>query len=40
MKLLPHGLDSVAEGVQLLKEGKVNGEKLVYRIEDSKCLKQ
>lgn len=37
-KIMPHGLDSVKEGVHLLKDGKVNAVKLVYRIADSKCL--
>jgi NADPH:quinone reductase-like Zn-dependent oxidoreductase len=40
VKLMPNGLDSVKEGVHLLKDGKVNAVKLVYRIADSTCLKQ
>jgi len=38
VKLMPHGLDSVKEGIHLLKAGKVNAQKLVYRISDSQCL--
>jgi NADPH2:quinone reductase len=40
VKLMPHGLDSVQEGVFMLKEKRVSGMKLVYRIEDSLCLQQ
>jgi hypothetical protein len=39
VKLMPDGLDSVNEGVHLLKDGKIHGQKVVYRIADSKCLK-
>lgn len=41
-KLLPHppkvgagGLEGVLEGMQFMKEGKVSGVKLVYRIDES-----
>ena len=36
---LPNGLDDVAEGLALLLDKKVHGEKLVYRIKDTKSLK-
>lgn len=39
VKIMPDGLDSVKDGMRLLKDGKVNAQKLVYRIADSKCLK-
>jgi len=32
---MPKGLASVEEGLNLLKDGKVSGEKLVYRIADT-----
>ena len=35
VKLMPKGLASVADGLDLLKNGKVSGEKLVYRIADT-----
>ena len=38
VKLIPGGLDGVAEGMKLLKGGKVNGVKLVYRISETKSL--
>ncbi|PMD33848.1 GroES-like protein [Hyaloscypha variabilis F] len=34
-EVMERGLDSVAEGLQLLYEGKVHGKKLVYRIADT-----
>ena len=39
VKLLPNGLASVPEGLKLLEEGKVHGEKLVYRIAETPQLK-
>ncbi|KAI0752214.1 chaperonin 10-like protein [Irpex lacteus] len=38
VRLLPDGLASVPEGIKLLEEGKVHGEKLVYRIVDTPQL--
>ncbi|PWN17920.1 GroES-like protein [Microstroma glucosiphilum] len=35
VKVIPGGLAGVKEGLQLLQEGKVSGEKLVYRIDDT-----
>ena len=35
VKLMPNGLASVGEGLRMLKEWKVHGEKLVYRIADT-----
>ncbi|THH02382.1 hypothetical protein EW145_g6757 [Phellinidium pouzarii] len=35
VKLMPNGLASVGEGLELLKGNKVHGEKLVYRIADT-----
>ena len=32
---MPKGLASVDEGLALLRENKVHGEKLVYRIADT-----
>jgi len=40
VKLMPNGLDSVKEGVHLLKDNKVNAVKLVYRISDTRSLSQ
>jgi NADPH:quinone reductase-like Zn-dependent oxidoreductase len=37
-KVMPMGLDSVQEGMQLLREGKVSAQKLVYYIKDTKSL--
>jgi len=37
---MPHGLDSVDEGLKLLEDNKVSGEKLVYRILDTPNLKK
>uniref|UniRef100_D8Q135 Enoyl reductase (ER) domain-containing protein n=1 Tax=Schizophyllum commune (strain H4-8 / FGSC 9210) TaxID=578458 RepID=D8Q135_SCHCM len=37
-KVLPGGLESVANGLQLLETGNVHGEKLVYRIADTPGL--
>ncbi|OCB90534.1 GroES-like protein [Sanghuangporus baumii] len=39
VKVLPDGLASVPKGLELLKTGKVHGEKLVYRIADTPELK-
>ncbi|KAL5522800.1 hypothetical protein ACEPAG_8818 [Sanghuangporus baumii] len=39
VKVLPNGLASVPKGLELLKTGKVHGEKLVYRIADTPGLK-
>ncbi|KAH8915744.1 GroES-like protein [Atractiella rhizophila] len=39
VRLVPGGLGGVDEGLKLLQEGKVSGEKLVYRIEDTEALK-
>ncbi|KAL5495883.1 hypothetical protein ACEPAI_1347 [Sanghuangporus weigelae] len=39
VKIMPSGLASVGEGLKLLKEGKVHGQKLVYRITDTPQLK-
>lgn len=38
VRVVPGGLNGVAAGVKLLKEGKVNGVKLVYRISETKSL--
>lgn len=38
VKVVPGGLDGVAEGMDLLKNNKVNAVKLVYRIADTKSL--
>lgn len=38
VKLMPNGLDSVEEGLALLRNNKVNGVKLVYRIADTSDL--
>ena len=32
IKLWPGGLDSVNDGLQFMREGKVSAEKIVYRI--------
>ena len=37
-EVMEKGLDSVAEGLQLLYDGKVHGKKLVYRIADTPNL--
>ena len=34
-KLRPEGLKGILEGMQEMREGKVSGEKLVYRIADT-----
>jgi hypothetical protein len=34
-EILPKGLASVPEGIEMLKAGKVSGAKLVYRISDT-----
>ena len=36
VKVVPGGLGGVSEGVKMLKDGKVNGVKLVYRISETK----
>jgi NADPH2:quinone reductase len=38
--VLPNGLESVAEGLQRLYDGKVSGKKLVYRIADTPNLEK
>ncbi|KAL5481119.1 hypothetical protein ACEPAI_10060 [Sanghuangporus weigelae] len=38
-KILPDGLASVPKGLELLKTGKVHGEKLIYRIVETPGLK-
>ncbi|KAH8917480.1 GroES-like protein [Atractiella rhizophila] len=40
VKVIPGGLEGVDEGLTLLEKGKVSGEKLVYRIADTKALSQ
>ena len=35
VRVMPKGLASVDEGLALLREDKVHGEKLVYRITDT-----
>ncbi|KAH8918245.1 GroES-like protein [Atractiella rhizophila] len=35
VKLIPRGLNGVGEGMKLLREGKINAAKLVYRIDDT-----
>ncbi|ORY86960.1 chaperonin 10-like protein, partial [Protomyces lactucae-debilis] len=35
VKLMPKGLASIGEGLNLLKQNKVSGQKLVYRISDT-----
>lgn len=34
-KVGPHGLNGVMEGLDLLRKGRVSGEKLVYRIAET-----
>ncbi|KAL7933860.1 GroES-like protein [Trichoderma chlorosporum] len=34
-EILPNGLESVEEGLRMLKEGKVSAKKLIYRIADT-----
>lgn len=38
VKVVPGGLAGVKEGLRLLEEGKVSGEKMVYRIADTPAL--
>ncbi|KAH8918822.1 GroES-like protein [Atractiella rhizophila] len=40
VRVIPGGLEGVDEGLTLLEKGKVSGEKLVYRIADTKALSQ
>lgn len=35
VRIMPNGLDSVQEGVLMLRDKKVSGEKLVFRIADT-----
>jgi hypothetical protein len=35
VRLMPSGLASVQDGLEMLKAGKVHAEKLVYRIADT-----
>lgn len=37
--MLPNGLESVEEGVALLKDDKVHGEKLVYLIAETPAIR-
>ena len=37
-RILPKGLASVAEGLEMLKNNRVHGEKLVYRVSDTPGL--
>lgn len=39
VKVLPNGLESVEEGVALLKDDKVHGEKLVYLIAETPAIR-
>ncbi|OPB37707.1 zinc binding dehydrogenase [Trichoderma guizhouense] len=34
-EVLPRGLESVEEGLRMLKEGKVSAKKLIYRVSDT-----
>jgi hypothetical protein len=34
-QVMPGGLDGVREGFEMMKAGKVNGTKLVYRMADT-----
>jgi len=38
VKIIPGGLSGVEEGLKLLQNNKVNGEKLVYRIAETPSL--
>ncbi len=38
VKLMPGGLEGVKEGLELLKGGKVHGQKLVYRLAETQGL--
>lgn len=38
--VVDRGLEGVDEGLKRLQEGKISGEKLVYRIEDTPALKK
>lgn len=38
LKILPNGLESVEEGLALMKADKLHGEKLVYRIADTPAI--
>lgn len=40
VQLMPHGLDSVREGMQLLKSKKVSAQKLVYNISDTQGIQR
>jgi len=39
VELIPNGLEGVQEGLRMLKEGEVKGQKLFYRIADTPGLK-
>jgi len=39
VELIPNGLEGVKEGLRMLKEGEVKGQKLVYKIADTPGLK-
>jgi NADPH:quinone reductase len=34
-EILPHGLDSIEDGLRQLKEGNISAKKLIYRISDT-----
>lgn len=38
-EILPRGLESVEEGLWMLKEGNVSAKKLIYRVADTPCIK-
>ncbi|KAL7947517.1 GroES-like protein [Trichoderma barbatum] len=37
-EVLPHGLESVEEGLRMLKEGSVSAKKLIYRVSDTPSI--
>lgn len=37
-EILPHGLESVERGLQMLKEGKVSAKKLIYNVADTPTI--
>ncbi|PON23118.1 alcohol dehydrogenase [Trichoderma gamsii] len=37
-EVLPRGLQSVEDGLRILKEGNVSAKKLIYRVADTPCL--
>jgi NADPH2:quinone reductase len=38
-EILPHGLQSVEDGLRMLKEGNVSAKKLIYKVADTPCIK-